>query len=195
MEQVLLAITVQKTHKMKAKTKNGFTLIEILVSLTIISLLVGVGYAGFRDFSRSQALEAVTRELRGELRAAQSLASSGYKPSNPTHVCEYNPSTMVDNYLRGYNISAFSSSYVLFAICTGGTFAVKRVYLPTDYTIWRDYLPDDSITTQMDPQYFMLKALSQGTNLPTNASVRFTITNTKTGATSIVTVTSSGEII
>ena len=64
--------------------KSGFTLIEILVSMTIIGFLFSFGYASFRDFSRRQALAGVVKQVQGDLRLAQQKALSGEKPSGCT---------------------------------------------------------------------------------------------------------------
>ena len=54
----------------------GYTLIEILVGLTIIGIIFGVGFASFREFSRRQSLAGGVKTLVGDLRLAQEQAIS-----------------------------------------------------------------------------------------------------------------------
>jgi len=60
---------------------RGFSLIELLVVLVIISLVFGLGYANFRGYQRKQAVMAAGRQIEGDLRMAQEYADQGYKPS------------------------------------------------------------------------------------------------------------------
>ena len=44
---------------MDRKHNAAYTLIEILVALTIVGLIFGIGYVNFRDFARRQALAGI----------------------------------------------------------------------------------------------------------------------------------------
>ena len=59
---------------------SGFTIVELLVVISIMTLLFSIGYGRFRDFSRRQALASVARQIEGDIRLTQELASSGKKP-------------------------------------------------------------------------------------------------------------------
>ncbi|KKR39915.1 MAG: Pilin assembly protein [Candidatus Woesebacteria bacterium GW2011_GWB1_40_101] len=61
-------------------TKRGYTLIELLVAITILGIIFGAGYISFRDFSRRQALTAAVRTVSGDVRLTQEMALSGKKP-------------------------------------------------------------------------------------------------------------------
>lgn len=61
--------------------KKGFTLVEILVAIGIMSLIIGIGGISYRDYSNRQQVTSAAREIRSALRLAQTRAFSGEKPS------------------------------------------------------------------------------------------------------------------
>lgn len=152
--------------------KNAFTLIEILISLTIIGLIFAFGYVSFRDFSRRQALTGVTRQVKGDLRLAQENALSGNKPAACTGP--------LDAYF--FTVSSFSNSYALEANCSGYAYLIKLV----------DMQPGISISSTLRPIIF--KVLGQGTNIPGGSQVTITLTQSDTGSTQVVTIDSGGNI-
>jgi len=107
---------------------KGYTLIEILVTLTILGILFGFAYANFRGFSRRQELESITDKVVGELRDIQQNAISGVKPNNP--YCN-SPNTLLGH---SFFVSG-TTSYVLSAVCSGGNVSVKSITIPIGYTI------------------------------------------------------------
>lgn len=159
---------------MFGKHEDGYTLIELMVSIGIMSLLFTLGYASLRDFSRRQALSAVERRLGGELRLAQEKALSGQKPVSDK--CDP-PQELV-----GYQFKVVSDSqYVIEANCTGGVVEVKSVSLPAGITI--------SYPT-VNPILFRI--LGEGTNL--TASSSSVLTETASGRQVTVFVTEGGEV-
>ncbi len=60
-------------HKLSA-----FSLIELLVSVTIIMLMVGGALAGYISYTEKQRLVAAAEKLESGLREAQNLAKIGY---------------------------------------------------------------------------------------------------------------------
>jgi prepilin-type N-terminal cleavage/methylation domain-containing protein len=60
----------------------GFTLIEVLITVTIMLLLVGGGIAAFVTFNERQVVINAARELQGGVRAAQQRAQSATKPDS-----------------------------------------------------------------------------------------------------------------
>ncbi len=159
---------------------KGYTLIEILVGLTIIGIVFGVGYAGFRDFSRREQLSSVSKVLVGDLRLAQARALSGQKPEDIK--C-----TAQDQRLDGYSLQITSeATYEINAKCSAGVVndpAIKSVILPIGVTI---------STPVVNPLTF--KTLGEGTNIPSGQSVILTLTQTATGKTYTVTISAGGEI-
>ncbi len=67
---------------MKAVTMHrGFTLIELMVSVSIMAILTGVGIAGYNNFNRRQQLRRAADTLATELRSVQKRADSGQRPN------------------------------------------------------------------------------------------------------------------
>ncbi len=160
---------------MNEKNNNGYTLIEILVGLTIIGLIFGVGYVGFREFSRRQLLTSTARFIKSDLRLAQSKALAGEKPDSPN--CQGS------NLLNGYEFLVINSNtYRINALCTGGSVEVKTKELNSNDLI---------ISTGINPIIF--KPLGHGTNIP-NPSEIVSVTQISTGKIISVTVTQGGEI-
>ena len=149
---------------------KGYTLVELLVSVTIIGLVFGVGYVAFRSFSQRQILDGAARDLRGQLRLAQEQALAGKKTVDCTGT------------LTGYQLNITSGvSYDLEVYCTNGSFPVKSVDLPTGLSLQTD--------SPVNPILF--KVLGEGTNLPVS-SINITITGF--GLTQSVVVNKTGNI-
>lgn len=181
----------RKLKRVKAKNSernysflgNGFTLIELLVTVSVLSILFTIGYINFRDFSRNQQLQALSRQLRGDLVQAQQNAFSGVKPN----VAACNSPNYLISY--GFFAAAGGGSYNIYAACSGGgTTTIFSRTMPTGYTIVRTYTPPGTIVATQ------FKTLGQGTTLPSGEDAIITITDTVTSKTSVVTMTSGGEI-
>lgn len=150
---------------------KGYTLVELLVAITISIIVFSVGLAGYREFSRRQALIGVIKEAKADLRLAQQLALTGQKPEN-----------VVCTRLSGYTFSrASATSYQLLVNCTNANYVLKSVNMPTDTTISAS--PTSSV---------IFKVLGQGTNL--TSSLIFTIANTAAGTSGTITVGIGGDV-
>ena len=146
---------------------KGFTLIEILISLTIIGLLFGFGFANFRDYSQRQQLLSVARNIQGELRLIQGKASAGEKPIG----CDT---------LSSYSFLINAASYQIAAVCGSGNMIIKTEDLPSGITL---------TATGDNPVLF--KILGQGI---AGEGVVISLTQTGTSNVTAVTVTKGGEI-
>ncbi|KKU04148.1 MAG: type II secretory pathway protein LspH [Candidatus Woesebacteria bacterium GW2011_GWC2_47_16] len=152
----------------------AYTLIEILVALTIIGLIFGIGYVNFRDFARRQALSGTARSVMGDLRLAQEQALAGNKPASV--FCD------PPNRLNGYNMRVNSAStYQIEAACSGGNVVSKSVTMPANISI-----------STPSPNPILFKILGEGTNLSADATI--TLTQAGTSNTRGITVTQGGEI-
>lgn len=147
---------------------KGYTLVELLVGISIVAVVFAVGFVSYREFSRRQSLTGVTKQLVGDLRLAQQLALTGQKPT--TGSC----TTLV-----GYVISRTSStSYDLIADCSNADYVIKTIDMPIDTTI-----SVGNVT---------FKVLGQGTDR--TSPLTFTITNTSTGVSQDITVGIGGDM-
>lgn len=90
---------------MKKKTftpkQSGFTLIEVMIVISLIAVLSVTGILAFSSFSRTQVLNAASGDVVVLLNLAKSRAYSQVKPS--IAICANNP-------LDGYEIRVCSSS-------------------------------------------------------------------------------------
>lgn len=156
--------------------RGGYTLIEILVALSIVGLLFAFGFVSFRDFSRRQAVTGAADAVRGDLRLAQGNAISGQKPDD-AHCGS-------PDLLNGYLFDVVSpNEYKIEADCTGGTVLTKDVVTP----------PGISISVP-SPNPIEFKVLGQGTNIDSGLSAIITVTQTGTTNTETVTINYGGGI-
>lgn len=164
----------------KSLNTKGYTLVEILIVLVVMTILFGSGYAMYRNFSRRQELLGAAKEVQSDLRQAQQMAISGIKPD----ACG-------DNTLNGiYFKSTYDSTksqyvYRIRAVCgcSGSSCPlIKENYLPSSLTL-----------ASSSSSEVVFKVLGQGTNI-SSGSVVYTITQTSTGDTSTVTIDSGGTI-
>lgn len=148
--------------------RRGYTLIELLVGISIIGIVFSIGLAGYREFSRRQELVGVLKKIVADLRSAQQLAIGGQKPAG--QIC---------NVLDGYSFSRTSQTeYNLIANCSNANHIIKVVGLPNNVS-----LTEGSV---------MFKALGQGTNL--EEDLIFTVTNIVSNSTGTVTIGIGGNI-
>lgn len=72
---------IQQISRFKLKVKNfhGFTLIELIVSFSILSILSVVGVASFVNYSRSQVISSDRQKIITVLNTAKADASSQLK--------------------------------------------------------------------------------------------------------------------
>lgn len=152
---------------------SGFTLVELLVVIFITGLLVNIGYGSYREYARNQLIVGATEQLRGHLRLAQQLSTSGNKPA--TGVC----STQV---LTGYRLNpaaASTTDYEIHALCAGGL-----NQLISTYTL-RDRYPGVTFNA-FSPVTF--------NNLGRGVASGVTITLTSGSATRQIMITTGGQI-
>lgn len=156
----------------KFKINFGFTLVEILVVLGIMSGIILIGIVSYRDFNRRQQLVETAKSLQQDLQLAQQKALSGEKSACPSSGT---------NILLGYSITFTSSTYSIVLDCfTGSDPVVKTIPLPTD------------ITKTTGASSITFKVLGQGTTDTIDSSV--TLTQGSTGKTAVISVTRTGSI-
>lgn len=94
---------IEKISRFKSRTKDlrGFTLIELIVSFSILSILSVVGMASFVNYSRSQTLLSDRQKLITVLNTAKANASSQLKNS----YCPSNNNPALNQTLNGYSVT------------------------------------------------------------------------------------------
>lgn len=155
---------------------RGYTLIELLIVLFIMAVLLGTAVMSYRDFNRRQVVTSAVRQIRADLRLAQSEALAGRKPAG----CDTSTRT-----LNSYSFRRVSaSSYAIEATCGNPdqTFPVRVSDLPGGISI-------DNFNT------IFFKTIGDGTFLPAGSSVLITVHATGTNYTETVTVRASGDIL
>lgn len=161
------------------KHQFGFNLIELLVAISIMGILFAAGYANYRDFSRRQVLQNMAKTVQGDLRLAQSTASSAKLP--PDASCNTNGD------LTGYFFNVLANNrYEIRASCSGGAVSTvsKVVTLTNGITIASPYPV---------PNPILFKVLGSGTNI-TAASTTITLVQSGTGDTASITISKEGKI-
>lgn len=88
---------------------SGFTLLELLISITIMMLMVGLGIASFITFNERQQLTGAAKELQEFFRSAQTRARTGDVPAGCGTFSGYNIQMAID-----------SSSAQMYAVCSSG---------------------------------------------------------------------------
>lgn len=83
--------------KKTSKSTKGFTLIEVLIAVSIIALIAAVSIPGFRNFNQGQELESLKSKLYNDLRLAQSKANANVVcPGAPTAVASLQSTWIVE---------------------------------------------------------------------------------------------------
>ncbi len=154
----------------------GYTLIELLVSLVVISIVFGLGVAGYRDFARRQALSGAAKNIASDLKLAQQKAAAGEKPASGTCSAE----NLSGYYFRVTN----ATTYTVSAACGSGENVLKTVNLAAN--------PATTNITIAISQPVLFKVLSQGTNLSSASTL--TVTDTKSGRQFGVIISIGGSV-
>lgn len=154
------------------KGSAGFTLFELIVSITILALLFVGGYTGYSEFARRQLLTNTYNEIKTNVNLAKQLSLAGKKPNNCTGT------------FLGYTVSFSQISYTIAPKCaiSSGSEA-KTVTVPQGLTLTLTTPPSGEI---------LFKALGQGTDLAQDATLQ--LNHTVTGNTRSLTITKRGVV-
>lgn len=148
--------------------RKGYTIIELLIVITISVVVFSVGMAGYREFSRRQALTGILKQIKADLRLAQQLALTGQKPES-----------VVCTQLSSYTFSRITSdNYQLIANCTNANHIVKDIIMPVNTTISAGSV--------------VFKVLGQGTDL--SIPLTYTIANTFADTTGQIIIGVGGDV-
>lgn len=107
---------------MKKTFSHGFTLIEIMVGVSVILLLSGLFMAGYNRFNDRQKVQQAAATLIRNLQAVRTKAAFGTKPAG----CD----TLV-----GYTVTFTAANYEASALCQTPVVSPVTTYnLPADVT-------------------------------------------------------------
>jgi prepilin-type N-terminal cleavage/methylation domain-containing protein len=166
-------VFLSSTNRQKVVNLLGYTLIELLVAVSIIGLIFSFGYISYRDFARRQSILGSARRIRADLRLAQEQALAGKKPSSLA--CSEKGS------LNGYDFYVESDTiYKIQANCAGVFVTDKTVEISSEIILTANY------------DRFTFKVLGKGTNLSVPAVI--TLTQAATENTQTIKVSPEGEI-
>lgn len=148
--------------------ENGFSLLELLVVMTISGILLSLGITQYNRFNRSQVLTQTARNLISDLRMIQNKAITGEMPEG----------CLAGKSLEGYQVSFTASDYSLAAVCDE-IVNLKTVSFPSGYKV------------TYGQASILFKVFGLGTDVAGAASI--TLENPFGQKVSVV-VTGSGEI-
>jgi len=151
----------------------AFTLIEVLVVISLTAILLGFGFAGFRQYSQRQSLFAAARTVKGDLRILQEKALAGEKidPCIGKRLDGYRFDILPDN--TQYNISQ---------LCSGTVYDIENKNVASGFTVKATREP------------ILFKVLGQGTDIPSGTSSVITLTQTGTTKTIQISINAEGSI-
>ena len=108
-------------------SQKGFTLVELLVVFTIMSMITAMSIITFSSYNRTQIFKTTVSDVTDSLNLVRSRAISRVKPS----VCGTKP---LQGYEFWYPVPPASNYYRISVLC-GGTYNILyRVSLPANVT-------------------------------------------------------------
>ena len=121
------------------KSCSGFTVVELLIILSLIALLFTLGIAQYNRFNRAQSLNRAKDELVSNLRLTQGKAMAGEKPEVCTETLSGHKLKFTDN-----------QNYKIVAVCG------EEVDIKTDVVL------PAGVIKQAGPDEIFFRVLSQG---------------------------------
>jgi len=149
-------LPVRRTCDEGVRKTNGFTLIEIIVTVTIIMLLSGFAVVRYTEYNNRQRVKQSALDLKSNLRFAQQKAVSGQKPV--TSVAVPQPCTT----LEGYEVRFTETSYTVGPTCTEGTSYSEDITIP---------LPVGITIAEPTPDPIVFYPLNRGVSLTTDQTI------------------------
>ncbi len=107
------------------RDQQGFTLIELMVVITLMALLFGGGISSYRRLERRQSLMNVCSKIAEMALTAQKRARVGDRPTGCTRLNSY----------RVRQVSSSPYSARLEAVCTNATVTVENYDIHSRFTL------------------------------------------------------------
>jgi len=102
----------------KSRFQQGFTLVELMVAISVSIILGSLGIVGFSNYNRAQVLQTSTNEITTMLNLARSRAQSQIKPSGCSGT------------LHGYGVHVSSETTYRLIIFCDTPIVLKEIILP-----------------------------------------------------------------
>lgn len=158
----------------------GYTLIELLIVLTIIGFLFVGGYTAYRDFARRQVLNTVADEVKSGLNVARQKALGAERPS---------AGECFDEFL-GYSVLFTTSSFTISPDCDRNDPGALSSFVTLRQT---PAVVRISVTGTTTANRILFKGLGLGTDVAAGGAA-ITLTHTDSGNTKVISVSQSGII-
>jgi prepilin-type N-terminal cleavage/methylation domain-containing protein len=169
---------------------SGFTLIEILVALSIVALVAGIAIPNLRNFNQTQEIDNASSQLINVLKTAQSSAGSRIRcPAGQTATSwfvDLNNTGTNDTYSLGSFCQSGDESYVITNSRISGTSADQSAF-----QVDSDRCPGQTIRVHFT--YLSVSYQCLG-SLITSGGVRITLTKTGSTLTRSIVVEQGGTI-
>lgn len=162
-------------------SRLGFTLIEIMIGITIMSVLFVGGFTTYREFLRRQVLSTATLELKANLAATREKAISAERPT----VGECGTKFL------GYIMIFTANSYTVRPDCDVSDPGVLSSYYLT-YTLASTVTI--SVTGTPVANQILFVPLAGGTDITSANGATITLTESTSGNSQTITVYPTGAI-
>ena len=129
----------------QAGARRGFTLVEMIVALSVITLIFGLGLTTYQNFFKRQIVEQVALSLISDLQLEKDKALSGEKPSG---WCDGAGETLL-----GWRLDLTTSGYSVLPACSSGV----------DGAVFKSVTFPAGISAA-SPAQILFKVLGQGVN-------------------------------
>ena len=147
--------------------QGGFTIIELLTGITILSLLLAIGVPSFNDFVRTNRLAGQVNELMTAMNYARSEA---YKRGMTVSVCAANPAG--DNCAAA---GAWTNGWLVITDATGGSGSGDGLIGAGDAILQRYPAPPGGFTYTTSGSWVGFKPMGMATGAGTAIPFQFQV--------------------